>query len=148
MPLSSTILFDNCLVEVWEEERSLITKFFDGTSVPAAPYNQEEIAANLGYKDPWDMVREHEILHTFLSQVIGLSVSPTLWDVAHNKDISQTRKTLFPKEEWVVTEFQKYLNGEIYDTYIWNEFKNCIDDSEIGKLANKALDLLDMEKDS
>jgi hypothetical protein len=57
------------------------------------------------------MSRVHELMHTWLSVKAGGTRSPTLWSVP-NRDkpeasIPETREF----EEWLVCEFQKYLNG-------------------------------------
>jgi hypothetical protein len=104
-----------CKIYLDNENKTVTTVFDDGTQVVASPnYRKEDIdkARELGYNgDTWRMSRVHELMHTWLSVKAGGTRSPTLWSVP-NRDkpeasIPETREF----EEWLVCEFQKYLNG-------------------------------------
>lgn len=88
------------------------TIFDDGTKVPAAPQIDSDYARQaheLGYTDVNLMMREHELLHTLLSQANGLPFSPTLWHVAH-KDTDKTTLEYMYAEEKRVLDAQRVLN--------------------------------------
>lgn len=102
-------------VKVWdggEHGHYLVTEFPDGTKVKAAPnYDQDSFnrAHNLGYgRDTWSMSRDHEILHTWIAQLMDEPWSPTLWCVAHH---CKPEKGLFYREECLVFDFQRCVMG-------------------------------------
>lgn len=77
------------------------------------PDQARQWAMALGYADPWDHFREHDLIHSWLALEMGLPHSPTLWSVAHGG--CSDRDTI-DWEEWLVTEFQRFLNtGERHE---------------------------------
>lgn len=115
-------------IDVKWDSKVVRTSYQDGTYVEmwlsGIPTIQAEDWADiLGYFLPWDHFRQHELMHTWLSVQMGHPYSPTLWTVAHDGidvpgKISRKKQGM---EEWVVTEFQKYLNtGE------WSRAFDCM----------------------
>jgi hypothetical protein len=135
--------FDGCLIEVYED--NVLTKFPSGHSVAGAVNkdgSQDELAQQLGYQSTWDMVREHEILHTWLAIKLGFPHSPTLWDVALNLLEIPNRPALiiWPGEEAAVIEFQRWLNGGVPN---W-DYLNCFVEKGLNmtNLYSEAMKLL------
>lgn len=94
--------------------QAIRTSYPDGTfaelwtsGVP--PDQAREWATALGYDppDPWEHLREHDLIHTWLAVKMGLPHSPTLRSVAHRGGLDRGE---IDWEEWLVTEFQRYLN--------------------------------------
>lgn len=110
--MTQTFSFPGCVVVSTFETGYTETMYADGTCVPAVPQETAEYrqtAEQLGYGgDVAALSREHEVCHTLLSQWIGLSQSPTLWDVAHG---TVTRWHIYWAEEDAVLNFQRMLNG-------------------------------------
>ncbi len=110
-----TLVFNNCLVTVLTDNGYVQTTFDDNTFVPALPLLDPTnlfLAQTLGYKDDIKkMTMDHEILHTYLSETIGLDYSPTLWTLAHHSVglscVSQETQWI---EDALVLSFQRYLN--------------------------------------
>lgn len=93
------------------EARICWTKFGDGTSVPATGnLDAESIqrAAELGYRNTWEMSRDHEMCHNLLAAVVGLPYSPVLWSVAH-PDEPKPPKFAMHEEECQVFTIQRAL---------------------------------------
>lgn len=109
--MSFTITFKHCQVVVDDENRYLVTRFEDGTYVPATPnYTDDDIlrAYELGYDgDTWQLSLDHEVAHTFLATREGLQASPTLWKIAH-PDFTLSAAAI-ANEEARVLEFQRLL---------------------------------------
>ncbi|GAB4464160.1 MAG: hypothetical protein OHK0029_33810 [Armatimonadaceae bacterium] len=118
MANTRTIHFSCCwinLVPGWTQ-----TGFYDGTEVVAVPENSAEyraLAARLGYGNDLEALsREHEILHSFLTERSTGGASPTLWAVAHGQDPEQSAPPWEQEyEEERVLAFQHLLNGGAVD---------------------------------
>jgi hypothetical protein len=86
------------------------TQFPDGTLVPAVPEDTDAYRAtarSLGYgADTARMNREHDPLHSWLAEKLGLPHSPVLWAVAHGT-LAQGD---FGAEEALTLAFQRLLN--------------------------------------
>lgn len=99
-----------CTIEWDNDQQWLVTRFPDGTQVPATPNHRPEdiaLATELGYPNTWEMSRDHELAHTWLAVREGRDFSPVLWAVAH--------RTVLPpgqadREEARVIEFQRSLD--------------------------------------
>jgi hypothetical protein len=113
-----TMQFQGCTVRIFPESRYLETVYRDGTKVPAVPHNTEVYAGNArkyGYgEDTFALCREHEILHTFLAEKMGLPHSPTLWAVAHDFPAGGPPENEFYIEEQMVLDFQTALNDDSF----------------------------------
>ncbi|MFW6058985.1 MAG: hypothetical protein ACODAQ_02315 [Phycisphaeraceae bacterium] len=107
--------FRHCEVRAELARDYTVTRFPDGTEVPAAPSGdpeQQQTAQRLGYgEDVAAMCREHEILHTWLAERFDLPHSPTLWAVAHDHGEGCAPVWAQKQEEALVLAFQGYLNG-------------------------------------
>jgi hypothetical protein len=105
---------------VWQPWDGFVTTFFfDNTSCPSTWNDTVEswqMARELGYEHPREMSVDHEILHTFLAGHAGLSHSPTLWEVAHQKGEMPLYKQY--EEEAEVLGFQRFLNTGVVDNYL------------------------------
>jgi hypothetical protein len=104
-----------CKIYLDSENKTVTTVFDDGTQVVASPnYRKEDIdrASELGYNgDTWRMSRVHELMHTWLAVKLDQDYSQTLWSVPNHDKPGCPEPELREFEEWVVCEFQKYLNG-------------------------------------
>ncbi len=111
--MTRTLTFQHCWVHVSPGYTE--TVFGDGSKVTAAPEDCAEYrakAARFGYAGDLDgLSREHEILHTFLSEAFGLPCSPTLWAVAHEQQGGVAPAWAQEEEETLVLAFQIYLNS-------------------------------------
>ncbi len=111
----ATLFFNNCQVLIAKDSGWIDTKFEDGTEVSTVPYDDivtRYRSEELGYGQNFaKMVWDNQILHTFLSEKIGLPYSPCLWSIAHN--FSGDGCVSFDeqyKEEALVLSYQKYIN--------------------------------------
>lgn len=128
---------------VYLDDNYTETRFYDNSRVPALANNDPEslkTAKDLGYKDTAKMSREHEILHTFLSEKCGLPYSPTLWSVAHDQENCIPVHVQY-EEEAAILGFQKYLNLAVIDEYLDKMVKeNNLDLLVTEKEARKILE--------
>lgn len=93
------------------------TVFQDGTRCPAdlSVATPETLvnAWDLGYRgDTRRMHVEHELLHTLSAEAKGLSLSPTLWNVAHPGTVPNAARA---DEEWLVFALQRYARKRTWD---------------------------------
>lgn len=106
-------------VIVDDDARRLWTVFPDGSGLYAAANHDAEslaLARELGYPDTWEMSRAHELTHSYLAVLVGEPHSPTLWTVAHPGEPRAASAEARAIEEWLVIEFQRYLNtGTLHD---------------------------------
>jgi hypothetical protein len=120
----TTIYFPNCRLYVDHEARYVQTVFEDGTYAPATPNQREEDinrARDLGYDgDTWEMTLDHELLHTWVPQQMGLAYSQILWNVAHGG--GKKWPPWGKEEEGYVTSFQRYLRLNKMDEMVQGFF--------------------------
>ncbi|MDQ3833618.1 MAG: hypothetical protein M3315_08280 [Actinomycetota bacterium] len=104
------LTLQGCIVRIWAHRRYLETIYPDGTTVPASPQGDAEYVARakaLGYgADTWGMCREHELLHSWLCENLGLPHSPTLKAVSEGRHWDHSWQ-----EEDYVKGMQAFLNG-------------------------------------
>lgn len=104
------VKLQNCRVLIHTADQYLETVFDDGARLPAAANHGDEDEARakaLGYRNTWQMSLEHELLHSILSEAMGLKYSPTLHAVATGEKIDQEEIDM---EERLVLCVQKLLN--------------------------------------
>jgi hypothetical protein len=121
---ASFLILGECTVTVVHDWQMARTTFCDGSSAEVwvmgiDPAEGRGWCEALGYADLWDHLREHDLIHTWLAVRMGYPHSPTLWTVAH---AGQTIYGMLDRvgidaEEWLVTEFQRYLNTGERDEY-------------------------------
>lgn len=111
---------DCCSAEVYEDTRCVVTRFYDGSSLPAAPQDDRgyaNMAEGLGYGTgegaKWQMCRDHELLHSWLSVRCGREISPTLWAEAHGCREGTAGVLQRLTEEGQVLAFQAFTNGRL-----------------------------------
>lgn len=113
----------SCVLVQWHDSYCE-TLFLDGTRVKALAQPeslpQQAEAERCGYVGPGAVERlcfEHEALHTLLARFRDLSVSPVLWDVAHDVDpyTDPARLAQHHTEESEVLALQRYLNTGDHD---------------------------------
>lgn len=99
---------------VSDERYSVLTSFEDGASchgVATFDQEQHDRARALGYGEGeeavWEMHREHDLLHTIVSQAQGWPWSPTLWAAAHGVTLPPG---IIPQEERLVFLAQRIGN--------------------------------------
>lgn len=114
--MTRELTFARCRVYIypngWVE-----TIFSDQSRVTAAPHDTPAYyaqAAALGYEGDSEtaaraMNREHDPLHSFLAERLGLPCSPTLWAVAHGEELPAE---VSGREEAMVLQFQALLNAD------------------------------------
>ena len=111
--LARTLQFQHCWVNCVPGYTE--TCYHDGTKVTATPEDSDQYRANtalFGYgSDTGGLSREHEILHTFLAEKLGLGSSPTLWAVAHGQTGDVAAIWEQEEEETWTLAFQTFLHG-------------------------------------
>jgi hypothetical protein len=113
----TTITFQHCRLEVDHADRYMETVFEDGSVAPARPnFEPSDItrAHDLGYDgDTWQMTLDHELMHTWVAEMMGQPYSVILWNVAHGG------KNRWPpggkEEEGYVTSMQRFLRLGVPD---------------------------------
>jgi hypothetical protein len=119
--------FKSCRLYIYNDGmaqmRHCLTEFNDKTTSSAWPPwgEPEHVMASwhCGYGgDQWAMMREHEIAHHYLADVMGLPHSYSVWSHAHGtgepgKQFSQR----VADEEHLVTSFQRWINTGQWDEY-------------------------------
>jgi len=105
-----TIMLQKVKVEIWPLSEHIRTTFPDGSWLDAAPQDNDayrSTAADMGYTDPWDMCREHELLHTILvAQFQGKEYSTALYKAANGLPFNHNDYV----EEGLVMGIQKKFN--------------------------------------
>lgn len=82
--MAETYHFGEVTVEI--DDGLTVTRLPDGGIVPAEHREQPgqaELAQDLGYATAEEMNREHDMLHSLLSHMLGLPASPTLQGVGN-----------------------------------------------------------------
>lgn len=107
------IVLGETVIELYDDGTT-ITRFLDGTSVPAQAQDTDEYRARaqaLSYGDDTAaMSRDHEILHTLLPVLMGKRRSNVLWTVAHD-----IRGFSSWQEESMVLALQQYCRQHDID---------------------------------
>lgn len=107
------------LVEVDEQARTVTTTFADGARLTASPSMDAENVARaraLGYRGSdgdvvWAMTRDHDPLHTVLTEAQGWDTSMTLWMAAHPAVVATGEVRLeMEREERTVLLIQRLMN--------------------------------------
>ncbi|WP_407529419.1 hypothetical protein [Methylobacterium oryzisoli] len=107
-------------------EHDIITTFREDGSQsrmwpPIGEAWYQAIARNLGYTDPLQYAREHEITHHWLADEMGWPHSWSLWSAAHGAwDSSKPARPWSQRvkdEEHTVNSLQRYINTGEVDAY-------------------------------
>lgn len=132
-----TITFRSCTIVIDYDAQHIETKFPDGSVAPARPEDSDAYRATaerLGYgADTWRLCVDHEILHTWVPQMMGEPRSTILWNVAHGgaKHWPPGGK----EEEGYVTSVQTWLNTGEIDDLAYTFLERCAQLFEIDLLA-------------
>lgn len=138
--------FAGCLVRVWTRD-FLETVFPDGCACPALfvdDYDNRRNAEAWGYRPGPDGVRrmhfEHELLHTYLSEAVGLPFSPVLRKWARGDNAiawAAIKQSDRHADEARAVEFARMLNGDRRTSTI-NAWRVCVE----GQLTRSTGNLL------
>jgi hypothetical protein len=108
--------FSNCVVRHDPRLSYTETRFNDGSvarSMSTGTHEQLAMAYQLGYGgDCATLCAEHEILHTFVSEKLGLPHSPAIWAAAHGQPpVAEALWEQYQEDE-IVYALQAWLNGQ------------------------------------
>lgn len=110
--------FRGCVVLEWPDappNGHLVTKWPDGRECGAGRDDTMQnvaYARDLGYVTVREALREHELAHTFLAELMGHPYSPTLRAVAEDFGPGAAPYDAQLHEEAVTLQFQRYLNTQ------------------------------------
>lgn len=114
--MTVTLHFGRVEVEYDDAARWLVTRFEDGTELPAAANHDPAsvaLAHELGYNgDTFAMSRDHELVHSWTAYHEGHEHwrSATLWLIAHHQPITGCLAELVRWEESKVLAAQRALD--------------------------------------
>jgi hypothetical protein len=110
-----TITIGECVITIDDDARRLVTRFPDGSELPATGNADPESVArahDLGHAgDTWAMSRDHEIAHSFLAARAGRPCSPTLYHAANPDSPVGADPEERLREECRVLTFQRFVTS-------------------------------------
>jgi hypothetical protein len=112
-----------CVVVIDDGARCLVTRFADGSTLFAAPQDDDDYrdtARDLGYgDDTWSMTKDHELAHSWLASTLGgLPRSPTLWSAANPGKPGVLNRREQGEEETRVMAFQRFVRSGLGREYL------------------------------